>query len=234
MRTLVLVLCALLLHAGGAAAARLEIPLRVSLDTLREALNAQLTGYKDGPCRRLSLKPAALESREGHLRLALPGNGALGVDLAGKCQTAATWEGTMHFTLAPRIDDSGRVRVSVVDSSASGMAPALSERGQAASSSTAGALQLRPRRLARRARRPARGAAPPVHAAAMELALQRLDVLAPKVEASHVLVPIAIDVPDAWLAAAPRPPPPLAPPRRSRKPSSKRWKRRSSPGMRSW
>src|SRR6185503_5376321 len=28
-------------------------------------------------------------------------------------------------------------------------------------------------------------------------------VLAPKVAASHVLVPIAIDVPDAWLAAAP-------------------------------
>ena len=121
----IVALCCFLACSCEAPAARLEIPLRVSLDTLREALNAQLTGYKDGPCRRLSLKPAALESRGAHLRLAIPGSGALGVDLAGKCQTAATWEGTMHFTLAPRIDDSGRVRVSVVDSSASGMAPAL-------------------------------------------------------------------------------------------------------------
>jgi len=109
----------------------------------------------------------------------------------------------MHFTLVPRIDDSGRVRVSVVDSSASGMAPALWNAAK---------RHLHPR-LERfsydlGASRDAlaallRGAAPPVHAAAMELALQRLSVLAPKVAASHVLVPIAIDVPDAWLAAAP-------------------------------
>ena len=200
----VVALCCFLAGSCEAFAARLELPLRVSLDTLRGALNAQLTGYKDGPCRRLSLRPAALESREGRLRLAIPGSGALGVELAGKCQTAATWEGTMHFTLVPRIDDSGRVRVSVVDSSASGMAPALWNAAK---------RHLHPR-LERfsydlGASRDAlaallRGAAPPVHAAAMELALQRLSVLAPKVAASHVLVPIAIDVPDAWLAAAPR------------------------------
>jgi hypothetical protein len=199
----IVALCCLLACSYQAAAARIEIPLRVSLDTLREALNAQLAGYRDGPCRFLRLKPAQLQSESGHLRLALPGNGALGVDLAGKCQTAATWEGTMHFTLVPRIDEAGRVRVNIVDSSASGMAPALWNAAK---------RHLHPR-LERfsydlGASRDAlagllRGAAPPVHAAAMELALQQLHVLGPKVEASRVLVPIAIDVPDAWLAAVP-------------------------------
>jgi hypothetical protein len=197
-----LALCALLSPACAAAAARLEIPLRVSLDTLREALNKQISGYQDGACRHLELKPAALESRDGHLHLALPGRGALGVELAGKCQTAATWQGTLHFTLAPRIDDAGRVRVTIVDSRASGMAQALWDAGK---------RHLHPR-LERfsydlGASREAlakllRGAAPPVHAAAMELALQQVHVLAPRVEATHVLVPIALDVPDAWLTAA--------------------------------
>ena len=77
LRPIGLALCALLAHAGGAAAARLEVPLRVSLDTLREAFNAQLTGYRDGPCRYLHLKPATLESRDGRLLLSLPGNGGL-------------------------------------------------------------------------------------------------------------------------------------------------------------
>ena len=199
----VLALCALLAQACGAAAAQVEIPLRVSLDTLREAFNAQLAGYKDGPCRHLSLKPAALEARGGHLHLAIPGNGALGVDFGGKCQTATTWHGTLHFTLAPRIDDAGRVRVGIVDSRASGMAPALWEAGK---------RHLHPR-LERfsydlGASREAlagllRGAAPPVQAAAMEQALQKVRVLAPRIEATHVLVPIAIDVPDAWLAVVP-------------------------------
>jgi hypothetical protein len=200
--TRLLMLCALLAHACAAAAGQLELPLRVSLDTLREAFNAQLTGYKDGPCRRLSLKPAALESREGHLHLAIPGNGVLGVEFAGKCQTAGTWQGILHFTLMPRIDDAGRVRVTIVDSRASGMAPALWDAGK---------RHLHPR-LERfsydlGASREAlagllRGAAPPVHTAAMELALQQVQVLAPRVEAQHVLVPVAIDVPDAWLTAA--------------------------------
>ena len=201
MRTLVLALCAFLLQAGNAAAARIEIPLRVSLDTLREAFNAQLAGYRDGPCRYLRLKPAALESRGGHLHLSIPGNGSLGIALAGKCQSAAAWQGNVHFTLAPRIDEAGRVRVSIVDSRASGMAPALWDAGK---------RHLHPR-LERfsydlGASREAlagllRGAAPPAHHAAMDRALQQLHVLAPKVEAGHVLVPIAIEVPDAWLAA---------------------------------
>ena len=202
MRTLVLALCAFLLQAGNAAAARIEIPLRVSLDTLREAFNAQLAGYRDGPCRYLRLKPAALESRDGHLHLSIPGNGSLGIALAGTCQSAAAWQGNVQFTLSPRIDEAGRVRVTIVDSRASGMAPALWEAGK---------RHLHPR-LERfsydlGASREAlagllRGAASAAQAAAMDRALQQLHVLAPKVEPGHVLVPIAIDVPDAWLAAA--------------------------------
>ena len=184
VRTLVLALCAFLLQAGNAAAARIEIPLRVSLDTLREAFNAQLSGYRDGPCRYLNLKPAALESRQGHLHLAIPGSGGLGLALAGKCQGAATWQGTLHFTLAPRIDEAGRVRVTIVDSRASGMAPALWEAGK---------RHLHPR-LERfsydlGASREAlagllRGAVPPAQAAAMGLALQRLEVMKPRVEST--------------------------------------------------
>ena len=201
VRTLVLALFALLF--GNAAAAPLELPLRVSLDTLREAFNKQLTGYRDGPCRYLRLQPATLESKDGHLQLAIPGNAAFGLPLGGACQTATRWQGTVHFTLAPRIDEAGRVRVSIVDSRASGMSPALWEAGK---------RHLHPR-LERfgydlGASRDAlasllRGATPPRHAAAMEAALQKVSVLAPRVEASHVLVPVAIDVPDAWLAAAP-------------------------------
>jgi hypothetical protein len=37
----------------------------------------------------------------------------------------------------------------------------------------------------------------------MEAALQGLQVLQPRVEKTHVVVPIAMEVPDAWLAAAP-------------------------------
>src|SRR5687767_6775097 len=204
-------LCALLAHAGGAAAGQLELPLRVSLDTLREAFNAQLTGYKDGPCRRLSLKPAALESRGGHLHLSIPGNGALGVELAGKCQTAATWHGTLHFTLLPRLDEAGRVRVNIVDSRASGMAPALWDAGKG---------HLHPRLeqfsydlgVSRDALAGLlRGAATPVHAPAMAQALEQLQVLQPQVEASQVLVPIALEIPDVWLAAAPSTAAPGAP-----------------------
>jgi hypothetical protein len=195
-----LALCFLLLPAY-AAAAPLEIPLRVSLETLREQFNAQLAGTRDGPCRTLRLKPAALESKDGHLHLAIPGSGAFGVPLAGACQTAATWQGVLHFTLAPRVDEAGRVRVRVVDSRASGIPPAMWEMGKsqlharlegfgydlgASREALAGLL---------------RHAAPPVQAAAMGRALSQLRVLQPRVEPRHLVVPIAFDVPDLWLAA---------------------------------
>jgi hypothetical protein len=202
-----LVLCCFLVLAYDAAAARLEIPLRVSLDTLREALGAQLAPYRDGPCRYLRMKAPQLQSEQGRLRLAVPGRGALGVPLSGQCQTAAAWQGTMHFTLEPHIDSSGRLRVRIVDSrlgdARGGAAPVIWDLGK---------RHLHPQ-LERfsydlGASREAltallRGAAPPVHAPAMEQALQQLQVLQPQVEATHVVVPIALEIPDLWLAAAP-------------------------------
>jgi hypothetical protein len=199
----ILAICCLLAPTHHVLAARIEIPLRVSLDTLEQALGAQLTGYREGPCRYLKLKAPQLQAHEGRLRLTVPGTGALGVGVAGACQTAAAWQGSLHFTLAPRIDDAGRVRVSIVDSRASGMAPALWEAGK---------RHLHPR-LERfsydlGASRDAlaallRGAAAPAHAPAMAQALEQLQFLQPQVEATHVAVPIALEIPDAWLAAAP-------------------------------
>ena len=204
-----LVLCGLLVAAYDAAAAPLEIPLRVSLDTLREALGTQLASYRDGPCRYLRLRPAQLrlQSEQGRLRLSVPGRGALGVPLSGKCQTAAAWQGTMHFTLEPHIDSSGRLRVRIVDSrlgdARGGAAPIIWDLGKrhlhpqlerfsydlGASREALTALLL--------------SAAPPVHATAMGQTLQQLQVLQPQVETTHVVVPIALEIPDAWLAAAP-------------------------------
>ena len=45
----------------------------------------------------------------------------------------------------------------------------------------------------------------------MAQALEQLQVLQPQVEATHVLVPIALEIPDAWLAAAPSAAAPGAP-----------------------
>ena len=206
-----LAICCLLVPAHHAAAARLEIPLRVSLDALQQALGEQLTGYREGRCRFLKLKAPRLQAQDGRLRLSVPGTGAVGVEVAGTCQTAAAWRGSLHFTLAPSIDEAGRLRVTIVDSRASGMAPALWDAGK---------RHLHPR-LERfsydlGASRDAlaallRGAATPVHAPAMAQALEQLQVLQPQVEATHVLVPIALEIPDAWLAAAPSAAAPGAP-----------------------
>ena len=126
----VLVLGGVLL-AGRALGAQVEIPVRGSLETLREALAKQraASSYREGPCRYLELGTASVQADGARLRLAVPGSGALGVAIGGKCQTAAAWRGTMHFTLQPRIDRSGRVRVRIVDSRLSdargGVAPLL-------------------------------------------------------------------------------------------------------------
>jgi hypothetical protein len=206
-----LTLICLAAWAHDARPAPLQIPLRVSLDTLREALGAQLaTGYREGPCRYLKLEAPKLESVRGRLKVTLPGTGALGVELAGACQSAAFWRGTMQFTLAPQIDTAGRLRVRIVDSrlvdERGGAVPLIWELGKryvhprlerfrydlGASREALGALL--------------RSAAPPVHAPAMEQALQQLQTLTPRVDEMHVTIPITFEIPDAWLAA----PPPVA------------------------
>ena len=201
-----LALCGLLVHAYEVPAARLELALRVSVDTLREALAPHITGYRDGRCRYLNLRAPQIQPGNGGLRLAIPGRGALGVELAGQCQTATAWRGTLYFTLVPHIDTSGQLRVHIVDSGASGVPPALWEAAR-------GHLHPRLERFSYDlgASREAlagllRSAVPAVHAPAMEQALQQVEVLEARVDAASVVVPVALEVPDLWLAVAPAAP----------------------------
>ena len=209
-------LCCLVLCAPGALAARLEIPLRVPFELIRQALGAQLAAsparpnviYRDGRCRYLNLDTPRLDGVDGRLRFAGPGSAAVGVELLGNCQKAVAWQGTMQFTLEPHIDSAGRLRMRIVDSELT------DDRGEKALGFIwdLSKRQVHPR-LERfsydiGASRSAllgmlRGAAPPEHSATLQLALTQLQVLEPRVETSHVVVPIAIELPDAWLAAPP-------------------------------
>jgi hypothetical protein len=207
--TLCLTLC-----ASGALAARLEIPLRIPFEPLRQALSAQLAAspssanviYREGRCRYLTLETPRLEGVDGQLRFAGPGSAALGVELFGNCQNAAAWTGSMDFTLAPQVDSAGRLRLRIVDSK-------LTDAGGAP---TLGLIwDLSKRYLHPRLERFSydlgaartalaqivRGAAPPQRSAELELAVSQLQLLQPRVEANGLVVPIALELPDAWLAA---------------------------------
>ena len=208
------VVLGLSLFTADAVAARFEIPLRVPLEPLRQALAAQLAAskatpnviYREGRCRYLNLESPKLEAVDGNLRLTGPGSGALGIELLGNCQNAANWKGTMEFTLAPQIDSAGRLRVRIVDSK-------LTDDG--GSSALGFIWELSKRYVNPRLERFSydlgasrealasivRGAAPPQHAAELEAAVKQLQVLGPRVEAKAVVVPIALELPDAWLAA---------------------------------
>src|SRR5258706_627975 len=209
--------CLLFLAAPGALAARVEIPLRVPLEVVGKALAAQLAAstakpnevYREGPCRYLNLEPPKVEEFNGRLRLTSPGTAALGLEMLGKCQNAADWHGSLQLTLAPRIDSAGILRVRIVDSKL------IDERGSDSRAPLIWELsksQIHPRleRFAYDlgASRTAllaivRGVAPPEQSAAMEQALQRLEVKDPRVEKTHVVVPIAVEIADAWLAPPP-------------------------------
>src|SRR3989442_3209503 len=213
-----LTFCCLLLSAPGALAGRLEIPLRVSLETIRQALSAQLAAssakpneiYREGRCRYLNLEAPKLDAVDGQLRLAGPGSAAFGMEMFGNCQNAAAWQGTTQFTLAPWLDPAGRLRLRIVDSkltdAAGGKPPALGfiwdlskrylhprlERfSYDLGASREGLVSI------------VRGAAPPEHGAEMEQALAQLQVLQPRIETAAVRVPIAVEMPDAWMAAPP-------------------------------
>jgi hypothetical protein len=210
-------LCLLFLAAPGALAARVEIPLRVPLEVVGEALAAQLAAsaakpnevYREGPCRYLNLEPPKVEEFNGRLRVTSPGMAALGLEVLGKCQNAADWRGSVQLTLVPRIDSAGVLRVRIVDSKlidvrgSDSRAPLIWELSKS---------QLHPRLErfaydlgASRAALLAivRAAAPPEQRAAMEQALQSLEVKDPRVEKTYVVVPIAVEIADAWLAPPP-------------------------------
>jgi hypothetical protein len=94
-----LTLCCLVLCAPAALAGRLEIPLRVPLDAIRQALSTELAAsparpnviYREGPWRYLNFETPKLDAVDGQLRFAGPGSAALGVEMFGKCQNAADW-----------------------------------------------------------------------------------------------------------------------------------------------
>ncbi|HEU4923108.1 MAG TPA: lytic transglycosylase domain-containing protein [Burkholderiales bacterium] len=202
----VLAVCCLVGYAHDALAARVEIPLRVSLDTLGEALGAQLVPYRDGRCRYLDLQAPKLEFAQGRLRLVAPGTGLLAVEIAGKCQGTA-WKGTIHLGLVPYIEDGARLRVRVVDSR---LVDASGGLGSLLWDAAKQHIHARLERFAYDlgASRDAlaellRSAAPPSHAAAMQEALRQVAMLSPRPEPGQVVVPIALEVPDAWLAMAP-------------------------------
>ena len=192
-----------LVLAPAAWAGRLEIPLRVPLETLQKALAAQLPAapnaiYRDGACRFLNLDAPSLGAGEGELRLSAPGSAALGVELLGRCQSAADWQGTMQVRLVPRIDEAGRLRLHIVDSR---LADSRGRKGVPLVWELA-KKQVHPRLEefsydigAARERIAAvlRATAP---------ALANVQLLQPRVEATHVVVPLAIEIPDAWLASA--------------------------------
>jgi hypothetical protein len=211
-----LTLSGLVLSAPGALAGRVEIPLRVPFEPLRQALSAQLAAsparpnviYREGRCRYLNLGTPKLEALDGRLRFVADGSAALGVELLGNCQNAAAWNGSMQFTLAPRLDQAGRLRFRIVDSrltdaggaSALGFIWDLSKRylhprlerfSYDIGASRATLLQIM------------REAAPPEHGAELELALEQLQVLEPRVEATGIVAPIAVEFPDAWLTPPP-------------------------------
>ena len=100
----VLVLGGVLL-ACRALGAQVEIPVRVSVETLSEAHHAACRGVV--PRRPVPVSQARdllVHSVGARLRLAVPRSGALGVAMGDKCQIAADWRGTMLFTLMPYID----------------------------------------------------------------------------------------------------------------------------------
>jgi hypothetical protein len=212
-----LALCSLMLSGPGALASRIEIPLRVPLEAIGQELSAQLAAssatpgviYEEGACRYLKLGAPTLEAFDGNLRLFGPGSAALGVELLGNCRNAAAWRGSVQFTLAPRLDTAGRLRLRIIDSR-------LSDEGGSATA-VGFAWDLSKRYLHPRLERFGydlgalrvallailRSVAPPENGDAMEHALAQLQLLAPRVEAGHILVPIAIEIPEAWLSGPP-------------------------------
>ena len=191
-----LTLCCLVLCVPSALAGRLEIPLRVPFEPLRQALSAQLAAsparpnviYREGRCRYLNLEAPKLDAVDGHLRLVGPGSAALGVEFSAQCQNAADWNGTMQFTLAPQIDNAGRLRMRIVDSrlsDAGGGSHARLHLGALPSAMcirawNASATTSAPRATALLA--VMRGAAPPATRAELEAALKQLQVLQPRIE----------------------------------------------------
>jgi hypothetical protein len=222
---LVMLAC-LVLCAGGARAGSLEIPLHVPLEPIRDALRTQLAAaadkpeviYQEGPCRYLHYAAPRLEAHDGQLRFVGSGAAALGGELFDTCYNAASWHGSMEFTLAPQLDSAGRLSLRIVNSrltDASGketptlgfiwdltksyLNPRLEKFSYDIGASRETLLAV------------LRTAAPPAHSAELEQALAHVHVLEPRVAEQDIVVPISIDIPDAWQTAPQPATAPVAP-----------------------
>jgi hypothetical protein len=202
------ILCLLIAWAHGASAAPLELPLRIPLEPVRQALAGHLNAvYREGPCRFVRIETPALRAVDGRLQLTAPGAGSLGLHILGKCQNAAAWRGSMHFTLEPQLDAAGRLRMRIVDSrlaDAGGSSPGLAliwelSKRQVHPRLQSFAFDLGDLRTALVG--VVRSAAPPAERAPMEQALGTLQLLEPQVGAAEITVPITIELPDAWRSA---------------------------------
>jgi hypothetical protein len=211
-----LLLCILALAASAAHAVQLELPLRVPLEALREALAAHLaaasrgTGalYREGRCRYLTLGAPALTAPDGRLHVSAPGTAALGLDLLGRCQNAAAWRGTVQLTLAPVVDAAGRLRLRVVESQVSDESgsPAVGFIWEMSKRYVHPYLErfaydLGPLRESLLA--VVRSAAPEPYREALGQVLAQIRLQAPRIAAADLVVPVAVELPDAWLAASP-------------------------------
>src|SRR5262245_20649791 len=195
-------LCCLLLSASGATAATLELPLRIPLDAIGEALGPRLM-YREGPCRYVRVEKARVDAEDGRLRLSGPGSGSLGVEISGSCANAAVWRGQVQMTLQPWLDEAGRLRMRILDSRLTAprrKGPALlwdmSKRRVHARlerfSYDLGALRATLIGIVR-------SVAPSDQAAELESMLTQLRIGQPRIEAGAVVVPIALEIPAAWL-----------------------------------
>ncbi|HWI39449.1 MAG TPA: lytic transglycosylase domain-containing protein [Burkholderiales bacterium] len=200
-----LLLIFLLLAAQPVLAARLEIPLRVPLDTVRETLKTALgpSLYREGPCRYLDLGEPRLEATTEALRLSGPGKGSLGVEIGGTCRRAVAWRGAVDFTLVPRIDEAGKLRVKILDSGLSHASTGINMLWDMGKRQVHARLERVSYDLgaSREALRGLlRSAVPPGQAALMDSVLRDMQVLAPRIEGNEVVVPVALELPDAWIA----------------------------------
>ena len=200
-----LLLIFLLLAAQPVLGARLEIPLRVPLDTVREALKTALgpTLYREGPCRYLDLGEPRLEATPEALRLSGPGKGSLGVEIGGTCRRAVAWRGAVDFTLVPRIDEAGKLRVKILESGLSHASTGINMLWDMGKRQVHARLERVSYDLgaSREALRGLlRSAVPPGQAAMMDGVLRDMQVLAPRIEGNEIVVPVALELPDAWIA----------------------------------
>src|SRR5690349_3238650 len=201
-----LLLIFLFLATQPVLGAQLEIPLRVPLKGVQEALKSALgpSLYRAGPCRYLDLGEPRLEAAQGALRLSGPGNGTLGVEIGGTCRRAVAWRGAVDFTLVPRIDEAGRLRMKILDSGLSHASTGINMlwdlgKRQAHARLEHVSYDLGASREALRGL--LRSAVPPNQVAAMESVLDDMRVLAPRVEGNEIVVPVALELPAVWIAA---------------------------------